>query len=268
MPRRRDIRRRGSPRHHFEISMPNFRYHALTQTGEVVSGLISAPTAAEVARRIDYLRLVPIDAIVEESAARISRFDLKFGWRARAEDVTIFTLDLALLLRAGARIDDVLELLSTAVDIGRLGLAIAKIRASVLSGESFADALSRHPVLFSPMYVALVRVGEASGTLDRILEMLASERTRSEALRRKLADALRYPAFLLFAAGSVLVFFLSFVLPQFGALLLSFPAQLASTIITFLHISEFLNTRKDAIGSARVVTLACGFFTRRHTDMR
>ncbi len=248
--------------------MPNFRYHALTQTGEVVSGLISAPTAAEVARRIDYLRLVPIDAIVEESAARISRFDLKFGWRARAEDVTIFTLDLALLLRAGARIDDVLELLSTAVDIGRLGPAIAKIRASVLSGESFADALSRHPVLFSPMYVALVRVGEASGTLDRILEMLASERTRSEALRRKLADALRYPAFLLFAAGSVLVFFLTFVLPQFGAVLRDFGGKLDSTIMTFLRISEFLNAHKDAIGSAAVMVLAGGFFTARQPRWR
>ena len=77
---------------------------------------------------------------------------------------------------------------------------IAKIRASVLAGESLADALSHHPGLFPPMYVALVRVGEASGTLDRILEMLSGERSRSEALRRKLGDALRYPAFLLFAA--------------------------------------------------------------------
>ena len=248
--------------------MPNFRYHALTQTGEVVSGLISAPTAAEVARRIDYLRLVPIDAIVEESAARISRFGFKFGSRARAEDVTIFTLDLALLLRAGARIDDALELLSTAVDIGRLGPAIAKIRASVLAGESFADALSRHPALFSPMYGALVRVGEASGTLDRILEMLASERTRSEALRRKLADALRYPAFLLFAAGSVLVFFLTFVLPQFGAVLRDFGGKLDSTIMTFLRISEFMNAHRDAIGSVAVILLASGFFIARQPRLR
>jgi general secretion pathway protein F len=248
--------------------MPNFRYNALTQTGEVVSGLISAPTAAEVARRIDYLRLVPIDPIVEDGAARISRVDFKFGARARAEDVTIFTLDLALLLRAGAKIDDALELLSSAVDIGRLGVTIAKIRASVLAGESFADALLRHPALFSPMYVALVRVGEASGTLDRILEMLASERTRSEALRRKLADALRYPAFLLFAAGAVLVFFLTFVLPQFGAVLRDFGGKLDSTIMTFLSISEYMNAHRNVIGSAAGILLAGGLFAARQPRLR
>src|SRR6266849_1789965 len=216
--------------------MPNFRYRALSQSGEVVSGLISAPTAAEVARRIDYLRLVPIDAIVEESTARASRFNFKFGQRARSEDVTIFTLDLALLLKAGARLDDALELLATDIDIGRLRSTVAKIRSSVLSGESFADSLSRHPSLFPAMYVALVRVGEASGTLDRILEMLANERTRAEGLRCKLADALRYPAFVLFAAGSVLVFFLTFVMPQFGAVLRDFGGKLDSTIMAFLRI--------------------------------
>ena len=87
--------------------MPNFRYRALTQNGEVVSGLISAPTAAEVARRIDYLRLVPIGAVVEENAASKSSFGLSLARQARPEDVTTLTFDLALLLKAGARLDAV-----------------------------------------------------------------------------------------------------------------------------------------------------------------
>jgi general secretion pathway protein F len=133
--------------------MPNFRYRALTTSGEIVSGLIAAPTAAEVARRIDYLRLVPIDTIVEESATQGSRFNFRFEKRARAEDVTIFTLDLALLLKAGARLDRALELLAADVDIGRLRSTVSAIRSSVLAGESFADALAHHPALFPPMYV-------------------------------------------------------------------------------------------------------------------
>src|SRR5262249_1022172 len=84
--------------------MPNFHYRALTQTGEVVSGLITAPTFAGVARRIDYLRLVPIDPIVEQGAVQTWRLSFGLEQRARAEDVTIFTLDLALLLKAGARL--------------------------------------------------------------------------------------------------------------------------------------------------------------------
>src|SRR3954447_313352 len=84
--------------------MPDFRYRALTETGQVVSGKISAPNAAEVARRIDYLKLVPIDEIVEDTANHGSGSILRFAQRARPENVTIFTLDLALLLKAGARL--------------------------------------------------------------------------------------------------------------------------------------------------------------------
>ena len=142
--------------------MPSFRYRALTQGGELVSGSISAPTAAEVAHRIEYLGLVPIDSVTEDSTAAASSGGFGFGRRPRAEDVTIFTLDLALLLKAGARLDDALELLSADIDIGRLRPVVAKIRAAVLSGESFADAIAHHPMLFTPIFQALTRVGEAS----------------------------------------------------------------------------------------------------------
>src|SRR5690242_16682545 len=206
--------------------MPNFRYRALTQGGEVVSGSIAAPTAAEVARRIEYLGLVPIDTIVEHGVAGAAGGRFTFGRAPKSEDVTVFTLDLALLLRAGARLDDGLELLSSDIDIGRLRPIVAKIRAAVMSGESLADGLAHHPTVFPPMYVALVRVGEASGALDHILEVLANERARGEALRRKLGDALRYPAFVFFAAVCVLFFFLMFVLPQFAVVLRDFNAKL------------------------------------------
>ncbi len=204
----------------------------------MVSGSISAPTAAEVAHRIEYLGLVPIDTVIDERREAGSRFS--FARRPRTEDVTIFTLDLALLLKAGARLDDGLELLATDIDIGRLRPTVSRIRASILSGESFGDAISRHLSLFTPMYVALVRVGEASGTLDQILELLAGERARAEALRRRLADALRYPAFVLIAAGCVLTFFLLFVLPQFAAVLNDFGAKLDPTVVFFISLSDFL----------------------------
>src|SRR5437763_1168285 len=124
--------------------MPNFRYRALTQNGELVDGSISAPSAAEVAHRIEYLGLVPIET-VEERAAALRRFDLTLFSGARAEDVTVFTRDLGLLLKAGARINDGLELLAQDADIGRLRPTIAKIRAAVLAGESFGEVISRYP---------------------------------------------------------------------------------------------------------------------------
>ena len=248
--------------------MPNFRYRALTATGEVVSGSIAAPTSAEVARRIDYLRLVPIDLIVEEGAARASRLNFSFERRVRAEDVTIFTLDLALLLKAGARLDRALELLAANSDIGRLRSTAVAIRSSILAGESFADALAHHPALFPPIYVALVRVGEISGTLEKILQVLANDRSRAEALRRKVVEALRYPAFLLFAAICVLVFFLMFVLPQFGSVLHDFGAKIDPVASAFLALSEFMNAQKDVIGLAALILLAIGLLLARHAKFR
>jgi general secretion pathway protein F len=239
VPRRRDVGRGGSSRHDGAVtSMPNFRYRALTQGGELVSGSISAPTAAEVARRIEYLGLMPIETATEESAT--SRLSLTFLNRPRPEDVTVFTRDLALLLRAGARLVDGLELLANDIDLGRLRPVVGKIRAGVLAGDSFADVIATHPSLFPAVYVALVRVGEASGTLDRTLEVLADERTRSEDLRRKLRDALNYPIFVLLAAGCVLIFFLLFVLPQFSTVLRELGAKLDPVVETFLNLSDFI----------------------------
>jgi general secretion pathway protein F len=234
----------------------------------MVSGLISASTAAEVARRVEYLRLLPIDTVPDDGGAQGSRFNLTLATQPRSEDVTIFTLDLALVLKAGARLDEALELLATDLDIGRLRSTVAKIRSSVLAGESFADALSHHKALFSPMYVALVRIGETSGALERILEMLASERSRAEALQRKLADALRYPAFLFFASSCVLVFFLTFVMPQFGGVLRDFGAKLDPVASGFLSLSEFMTRHKELLGSLVVVVLLGGFFLARRPYVR
>ena len=124
--------------------MPTFHYRALSQTGEIVSGSISAPSAAEVDRRIEYLGLVPIDAVSKEGKGAAPHFSLAFLNQPRAEDITVFTRDFALLLKAGARLDTALELLATDIDIGRLHPIIGKVRASVLGGESLAEALARH----------------------------------------------------------------------------------------------------------------------------
>jgi general secretion pathway protein F len=238
--------------------MPNFRYRALTQSGEIVVGSIAASTIGEVAHRIEYLGLVPIDTVAETGGGAASGITLGAFNAPRPQDVTIFTRDLALLLKAGARLDDGLELLAADKDIGRLRGTVAKIRASVLAGESFAEAIGRHPALFPPIYVALVQVGESSGKLTQILEMLGVERARGEATRRKLSDALQYPAFILLAASLVLLFFILFVLPQFSSVLRDFNAKTDPVVTMFLGLSDLLRAHgpEFAIGFAVVVGAA------------
>lgn len=246
--------------------MPNFRYRAMTQKGEVVSGTIAAASRAEVAQRIEYLGLVAIDADAEIQTE---------GWslsralsRPGPAEVTIFTRDLALLLKAGARLNDALELLANDMDAGRLRPVINGIKTALLSGESFAEALAREPTLFPPMYVALVRVGEMSGGLDHILETIGIERSRAEALRRKVTGALQYPAFVLLAAGGVLIFFVTFVLPQFSAVLRDFNAKTDPVIEVFLALSDLLRGHGLEIGVVVAVSVIGGGMAWRRPSVR
>jgi len=232
--------------------VPNFRYRALTQNGEIVNGTISAPTSAEVARRIEYLRLLPIETVEEKRAASGSGGFGLFG-KPSAAEITTFTRDLALLMKAGARLDDALELLSGDADVGRMRPVVAKLRAALLSGESLADAVADHPALFPTMYGALVRVGEVSGTLDQVLDMLGAERARSEAMRRKLTDAMQYPAFVLVASAGVMLFFILFVLPQFETVLHDFGTSSDTTLGNFIKLSDFLRANATA---AILITVA------------
>jgi general secretion pathway protein F len=248
--------------------MPSYRYKALTRNGEIVSGSLAAPNATEVAHRIEYLGLIPIGSVGEEKTREGSSVAFKFLARPRFEDITFFTSDLALLLRTGARINEALELEHGDADLGRMRPVIEKITAAVLTGESFADALAPHPSLFPPMYVALVRVGETSGTLAHVLEVLAAERVRSETLRRRISDALRYPAFVLGAAVAVLLFFLIFVLPQFATVLRDFNAKLDPIVLGFLAASDFLRTQTDLVLGVLVALLGFGFLVLRRKGVR
>jgi len=218
----------------------NFRYRALTQNGEIVHGTITAATAKEVIDRIEYLRLLPIETVEEKATSSVSRDTIALFGRPAPGDVTTFTRDLALLMKAGARLEDSLELLANDADIGRLRPIVNKLRSGILAGESFAEVLGRHPSLFPAMYVALVRVGEVSGTLDHVLEVIGAERVRAEAMRRKLTDAMQYPVFVLVAACCVMLFFFMSVLPQFSAVLRDFGAKTDATLQPFLDISDFL----------------------------
>jgi general secretion pathway protein F len=236
--------------------MPNFRYRALTQNGEIVNGTLSAPTAAEVARRIEYLRLLPIETVEDKKAAAGNHENFGNISRPSPAEVTTFTRDLALLLKASARLDDALELLANDADVGRLRPVVARLRASVLSGESFAGAVAEHPSLFPPMYVALVRVGEVSGTLDQVLEMLGAERARSEAMRRKLTDAMQYPVFVLIAAVLVMLFFILFVLPQFSSVLQDFGGKSDTALSVLIRLSNFLRANATATLLTAAATIA------------
>ena len=130
-------------------------------------------------------------------------------------EITVFLRELSLVLRAGLNLDDALLLLAGEESAG-LASIVRDLRAAITGGASFGDALQRYPKLFGPDLVAMVRVAEASGSLQHVLETVGEERARTEQLLSKVSSSLRYPAVLLTVAIGVLLFFLIVVVPQFG----------------------------------------------------
>ena len=245
--------------------MPTFRYRALTEAGEIVSGALSAPNAAEVAQRIAHLGLIPIETAAEAArgARRAPRASLMFS-RAARRGSHHFHCATSRCCCAPARASTTRWRCSPPTPISAAcAPTIAALAASILSGESFGEALAKRPDVFPPIYVALVQVGEASGTLAPDSRGAGPERQRAEVLRRRLVDALRYPAFLLLAAGGVMLFFLSFVLPQFADVFRDFNAKLDPVLATFLALSDSLRSHMESLSIGAVAfVLALGLSLR------
>ena len=237
--------------------MPQFRYRALTQAGEVVVGEVDAPTREEVVRRIEYLGHLPIEAEVatQKSFAAARRG----GKPPRTRDVTVFLRQLALLLGAGLTLEGALQTLAD--DASKAIAQFANsLRSSISGGDSFAEALERHPTIIEPAYVAMVRAGEASGKLDAILRAIVEDQARKELLRERFNAAIRYPMFLVGSAVLVLLFFLMYVVPQFEPVFKDLGGRLNAGAAFVLAASNWLRSNLDLfLGMCLAVVLGVWF---------
>jgi general secretion pathway protein F len=234
--------------------MPQYRYRALAQGGEIVVGEVEAPSDDEVLRRIEYLGHLPIDTEVVTPSMLSGGSGLSRKL-PRARDVTIFLRQLALLIGAGLPIESALQTLGTDTSKALSSFAGA-IRASISAGDSFAEALERQSAVLEPAYIAMVRAGEASGRLDPVLRAIVEDRTRRELLADRINSAVRYPLFLVASAVAVLTFFLIYVVPQFEPVFKDLGGKLNAGAAFVLTASTWLRTNLDLVlGTAIVLVL-------------
>jgi general secretion pathway protein F len=245
--------------------MPKFNYRALNASGEMVAGTLEAPSAERVVERVLELGLIPI---ADETAAASAPVVAARGARPRAEEIVVFSRDLALLLRSGTRINDALDLMSGERELGRMRAVAGELHEAVLGGKSFAEALGARPETFPPLYLALVGIGEQTATVAPILEGIALEGARAEALRRRIVDALRYPAFLMFSACGVLTFFLTFVLPQFSSLFNDMQVKPDPVLAAFFAASASLRENGAIYAAVAIVVASALGFTLRSARAR
>lgn len=219
--------------------MPTFCYKAIDASGRFVAGEVEAVDLRDVTRQLAKLGYAPLETTAGRQTLGTEKSFFGLTRSVGRREVTAFLRELSLILRAGLAVDEGLQLLAGEEGPGLAAVA-RDLRSAITGGASFGDALQRHPKLFGPDLVAMVRVAEASGSLESVLESVSEERARTERLMDKIGSSLRYPAVLLVLASSVLVFFLIAIVPQFAAVLKDF-GQRPSGISGFvLSASDFM----------------------------
>lgn len=192
--------------------MPTYFYRAKrgpdrTEEGEIEAE--SRPGAMVRLERMGYSLLS-----LEERSGQGRAASRKSGGRIRTRDITVFTRQLAGLLRAGVPILRALTTIQQQTDNAALQSVIMAITGSVRDGRTLSESLARTPALFPELYVNMVKAGESAGMLDEILMRLAEARENDDELRSRVVSAVAYPAFVI-GVGALSVFvILTFFLPR------------------------------------------------------
>jgi type IV pilus assembly protein PilC len=191
------------------------------------------------------------------------------GGKVKAEDIAIFSRQLATMLGAGIPLVQAFEIIGTGHDKPAMQKLVLEIKAEVEGGTSLHEALAKHPLYFDDLFVNLVEAGEQAGALESLLDKIATYKEKSEAVKKKVKKALFYPAAVLVVAGIVTVILLIFVIPQFEELFKGFGADLPAFTQMVINLSKFVQHNGVYLAVvAGGAIFAFGYFYKRSRKMR
>lgn len=223
--------------------MAIFEYKGLDLHGKNTAGIVDADNARVARTKLRKNGIFPIEvAPARQAATGLSKPVLTFSERVTLSETAIMTRQLATLLGAGISLMEALAALTEQVEKAVAKKVWVDVREGVKEGMSLADALGRHPKVFSTLYRQMVRAGEASGTLDRILIRLAGYLESQVRLRNKIFSILTYPVLMLVVSMLILVFLVSFVVPRVTAIFADLKQALPLPTVILLGLSHFLRS--------------------------
>src|SRR5262249_19125436 len=190
--------------------------------------------------------------------AKAKRSRLGLGRRVRTEEFALFNQEFTALIRAGLTVLDALALASDRPDSPALGKILSRVHADVRDGLSLSEACARHPEAFDAMYLAAVRTGEKTGDLAAVFARHQEYLRHRVALRKKVAQALAYPVFLLIALAIILAVLFAFVMPRFVAMYADLGAALPLPTRVLLSIVDRFYITAPAVGPCGGVFAGAG----------
>ena len=216
--------------------MSAFVWTAKTKTGEVRQGEMDAPSADIVEQRLRAQQLQPQK--VKKKAAEL-HLKLPGSTGVGARDLMLFTRQFSTMIDAGLPLVQCLDILHQQNENIWFKKVLGQVKADVEQGKTFADALSKHPKIFDPLFVNLVAAGETGGILDTIMTRLAMQTEKSVKLAKQIRGALFYPAAVMAVAVGAVAVLLLFVIPVFEKMFADFGGSLPVPTQIVIDVSRW-----------------------------
>ena len=239
--------------------MPEFSYKARQRSGELVDGAVDAADRMSALQQIERMGLFPVSLQASkggakptsDKASKATSFSFQsflppslreFSQRQKRpklKELTTFTAQLANLLHSGMPLTLALNSMSHLASKGIPSSVATQLKQEVMEGRSLSDAMARQPVVFSGLYVNMVRAGEQSGALEEVLRRLAVHFERFAKVQQKFVSSLAYPA-IVAVVGVVIIFvFMTFMLPKFMSIFEGLDIPLPGATQFLMNMSHF-----------------------------
>jgi type IV pilus assembly protein PilC len=236
--------------------MPTYVFKAMDVAGIPAKGEVEAVSKQDVAEQLKQRGLIVLDIAGKYKSKELN---VELFQRVKADEMAVFSRQLATMVSSGMTILRSLHVLETQTDNKLLKETLAGVRGDVEAGLLLSDALERHPKIFGPLYVAMVRAGEAGGVLEMSLLRTADQLEKDASLRRQVRSAMIYPALVISFAIIVMLALVTFLIPVFQGVFKQFGGKLP-TLTQFMVSLSALIRHQGYIVFFVVVGLAVAFF--------
>jgi len=264
--------------------MAQFSYKARRKTGELVQGVLDVPDRSTALSQIERLGLFPVS--VDTSRGASSSASLPAGStssrgsmgvdtlppflreliqrkrKPKMRELATFTQQLANLLRSGMPLTMALKSMTNLDSKGISSEVSRQLRQDVMEGKGLSDAMARQPVIFSEMFVSMVRAGEQSGALVEVLRRLASHLSRFAEVQSKFVSALIYPAIVASVGVCIIIFFMSVMLPKFMSIFEGMDVPLPASTQFLMALSDVFSRATTWLFAVLTLVVSWVLFTR------
>lgn len=218
--------------------MATFGYEAIDSSGKTQKGSVEADNIDKARQDLTGQGLVVVS--VTEQNALTKDINIDIGGKPTARDLSVFCRQFVSMVRAGVTILDALKMLADATENKKLKQAIVEVRANAEKGESLADSLAQHPKIFPGLMINMVAAGEASGSLDKSMERMATQFERSNKTRSLVKKAMMYPMVLCIVMVAVVIVMLVVVIPNYASMFADLGTDLPGITKAVMAASDFV----------------------------